>query len=352
MRIHGPRGSKNEKRGSEKSSTQQKKQIIPRHKEIKIKSVSDLRVIGTLGKGTFGHVQLVEDTSGNTFALKSISKAHIVKHNQQEHIVSEKKVMEKLDHPFIVRLYQTMRDHNFLYLVLEPSLGGELFSALRERIKFSEKMARFYAGGVLLAFEHMHELDVVYRDLKPENLLLDEHGYLKITDFGFAKKIKNRTWTFCGTPDYLAPEIISSTGHGKGVDWWTLGILIFEMLAGYPPFYDDNSVNKIYGKILVGTVPYPKFFSDEAKSIVGGLLQLRPTKRLGVIAGGAGLIKEHPWFSDFNWDHFLRMKLKAPLVKPVKDRYDITNFDEYPEEDDYEEYDPREAEDPTWDECF
>lgn len=323
-----------------------------RKERPKITNVADLRVIGTLGKGTFGHVQLVEDKVGNTYALKSISKAHIVKHNQQEHIVSEKKVMEKLDHPFIVRLFQTMRDHNFLYLMLEPSLGGELFSALRERVKFSESTARFYAGGVLLAFEHMHSLDIVYRDLKPENLLLDNRGYLKITDFGFAKKIKNRTWTFCGTPDYLAPEIISSTGHGKGVDWWTLGILIFEMLAGFPPFYDDNSVNKIYAKILVGTVPYPKFFSEEAKSLVGSLLQLKPTKRLGVLAGGAGLIKEHPWFAEFSWRNFLEMKLQAPLVKAVKDKYDISNFDEYPEEDDYEEYDPREAEDPTWDECF
>jgi serine/threonine protein kinase len=275
-----------------------------------------------------------------------------VKHNQQEHIANEKKVMEVLRHPFIVRMYQSMRDHNFLYLLLEPSLGGELFSVLREKVKFTEPTARFYAGAVLLAFEYMHDMDIVYRDLKPENLLLDNRGYLKITDFGFAKVIKNRTWTFCGTPDYLAPEIISSTGHGKGVDWWTLGILIFEMLAGFPPFYDDTSVNKIYQKILTGKITFPNHFSEEAKSLVDSLLQLKPTKRIGISAGGANMAKEHPWFAGFDWVSFLAQNIPAPHVKPVKDKYDISNFDDYPDEDAYEEYNPMNAEDPTWDECF
>jgi cGMP-dependent protein kinase len=183
----------------------------------------DLQVLGTLGQGSFGHVQLVKHTPSNlNFALKGVSKQQIFDTHQQGHIMSEKRVMATLMHPFIIRLHTTFKDANQLYFLLEPVLGGELFSVLKKRKLFKENAARFYAGSVVLAFEYLHSKDTVYRDLKPENLLLDSSGYIKVADFGFAKKIVNKTWTLCGTPEYLSPEIVSGEGHGKGVDWWTV----------------------------------------------------------------------------------------------------------------------------------
>jgi len=219
-------------------------------------------------------------------------------------------------------------------------LGGELFSVLRAKTFFDEDTARFFAASVVLAFEYMHSKDIIYRDLKPENLLLDELGYLKITDFGFAKKVKDRTWTLCGTPDYLAPEVVSGQGHGKGVDWWTLGILIYEMLASYPPFYDEDPM-KTYAKIMHGHVSFPMHFSKPAIDLIKYLLHPKPTKRLGVIKGGAGLIKTHAWFKGFDWDQFLKKKLVAPIRNPIKDPEDLTNFEKYPDEEmQYEDFVP------------
>jgi len=234
--------------------------------------------------------------------------------------------MSALQHPFLVRLNGTFRDKNCLHFLMEASLGGELFTVLRNRTYFDEDTARFFAAAVVLAFEYMHSKDIIYRDLKPENLLLDETGYLKVTDFGFAKRIKERTWTLCGTPDYLAPEVVSGQGHGKGVDWWTLGILIYEMLASYPPFYDDDQV-KTYNKILQGNVAYPSHFGKAAIDLIKQLLHPKPSKRLGVIKGGATLIKQHPWFQGFEWELFLAKKLKAPIKTQVRSPDDVSNFD-------------------------
>jgi serine/threonine protein kinase len=219
-----------------------------------------------------------------------------------------------------------------LFFLLDPVMGGELFSVLREKTLFDEDTARFFAASVVLAFEYMHTMNIIYRDLKPENLLLDNQGYLKVTDFGFAKDIGDgRTWTLCGTPDYLAPEIVAGKGHGKGVDWWTLGIFIYEMLASYPPFYDEDPM-KTYAKIMQGTINFPSHFSKEAVSIIKKLLQHKPTKRLGVVNGGAAEIKKHPWFKNFDWDALVNKKLKPNIVPKIKNALDTSNFDEYPDE--------------------
>jgi len=198
----------------------------------------------------------------------------------------------------------------------------------------------------------MHSKGIIYRDLKPENLLLTEKGYLKITDFGFAKKIKEkRTWTLCGTPDYLAPEVVSGQGHDRSVDWWTLGILIYEMLASYPPFYDEDPM-KTYAKIMHGQVAFPMHFSKQAVDLIKRLLHPKPTKRLGVLKGGAKLIKQHPWFKGFDWEQFEKQTMKAPIILPVKGKEDLSNFEEYPDEDQqWEEYvaDPK---NPDWDADF
>lgn len=164
--------------------------------------------------------------------MKMLKKAEVVRLKQVEHINSEKEILAQINHPFLVNLYCTFQDDRNLYMLLEYVVGGELFSHLRRAGKFSNETTMIYAGEIVLALEYLHSLDIIYRDLKPENLLLDEEGHIRITDFGFAKKVEDRTWTLCGTPEYLAPEIIQSKGHGKAVDWWALGILIYEMLAG------------------------------------------------------------------------------------------------------------------------
>jgi len=289
----------------------------------------DLQIIGILGRGSFGSVDLVihaKDIQKHTYALKTVSKSQIVRTGQQEHIISEKNVMKMLDSPFIVKLYETYNSDKYLYFLLEVVLGGELFTVLRSRTVFDESTARFYTASVVFAFDYMHSKNVIYRDLKPENLLLDSRGNLKITDFGFAKIITERTYTLCGTPDYLAPEVISGAGHGKGVDWWTLGILTFEMLASYPPFYHEDPM-KTYAKIMYGRVNYPKHFSRNAVDIIKSFLNAKPTKRIGIIKGGMDVIKQHKWFATFDWDSLYKQTMKAPIVPNIKNEKDRSNFE-------------------------
>jgi len=276
-------------------------------------------VVRALGKGAFGTVKLVKNRkTGKIYALKSVWKKQVVETGQQGHIMSEKWVMSNLKFPFLCRLNATQKDQHRLFFLMEVCQAGDLFTVLRARTLFPEDTARFYAASVVLAFEFMHDRNIIYRDLKPENLLLDAQGFLKVTDFGFAKEIAKdgRTWTLCGTPDYLAPEIVSGKGHGKAVDWWTLGVLIYEMLASYPPFYDEEPM-KTYQKIVSGKVNYPPHFSPEAVNLVGKLLQLKPANRLGVIKGGAALIKAHPWFKGFDWNAHVQQKITPPIVLPV-----------------------------------
>jgi cGMP-dependent protein kinase len=305
----------------------------------------ELEPIGTLGKGSFGYVRLMKHAKhpDQTFALKAVSKAVIVETGQQGHIMSEKKVMEELRHPFLIRLYQTYKDEHRLYFLLEPVLGGELFTLLRREALFDDHTSQFYAGCVVLAFECMHSLDIIYRDLKPENLLIDADGYIKVTDFGFAKRVDTaKTWTLCGTPDYLAPELVGGKGHNKGVDWWTLGILIWEMLAGQPPYYDDDQM-RTYKKIVSDEpLQFPaENFTDEAKSILRKLLKKKPTQRLGVVKGGASLVKKHRWFNDLGknaWTNLVNKEIPAPSKPDIADSSDLNNFEEVEEDDAVEPY--------------
>jgi serine/threonine protein kinase len=167
--------------------------------------------------------------------------------------------------------------------------------------------------------------------LKPENLLLDNNGHIKITDFGFAKHVPDITWTLCGTPDYLAPEIIQSKGYGKAVDWYSLGILIFEMLAGYPPFYDDDHM-RLYEKILAGRIKYPSYFDPMAKDLLKRLLTSDLSKRYGNLKDGSNDIKSHPWFKGIDWDKLIKLEVQAPYIPKVSGEGDASNFDIYPEE--------------------
>ncbi|KAL1915968.1 uncharacterized protein VTP21DRAFT_6356 [Calcarisporiella thermophila] len=308
--------------------------------------LKDFSLLETLGTGTFGRVYLAKfKRNGSYYAMKVLKKAELVRLKQIEHINSERHILSRLNFPFIVNLFCTFQDTQYLYMLLEYVPGGELFSHLRRAGRFSPDTARFYAAEIVLAIEHLHAQNVIYRDLKPENLLLDPRGHIRITDFGFAKHVEDRTWTLCGTPEYLAPEIINSSGHGKAVDWWALGILIFEMLAGYPPFYDDNPF-KIYERILAGRIHFPPYIDPVAKDLIKRLLTADRTRRLGNLRGGADDIKRHKWFRGVDWQGLLCKTVPAPIVPTVMHSGDTSNFEKYPEVELEDEMGRMDGEDP------
>ncbi|KAG9810853.1 Pkinase-domain-containing protein, partial [Aureobasidium melanogenum] len=236
-------------------------------------TLQDFTINRTLGTGSFGRVHLVQSKHNQRFyAVKVLKKQQVVKMKQVEHTNDERRMLQKVKHPFLITLWGTFQDSKNLYMVMDFIEGGELFSLLRKSQRFPNPVAKFYAAEVTLALDYLHSMDIIYRDLKPENLLLDRHGHLKITDFGFAKEVPDITWTLCGTPDYLAPEVVSSKGYNKSVDWWSLGILIFEMLCGFTPFWDSGSPLKIYENILRGRVKYPPYVHPDAQDLLSKLI--------------------------------------------------------------------------------
>ncbi|KAF6730477.1 cAMP-dependent protein kinase catalytic subunit PRKX [Oryzias melastigma] len=217
-------------------------------------------------------------------------------------------------------------------MLMDFVAGGELFSYLRSRGRFSNAAGLFYTSEIVCAIEYLHSKLIVYRDLKPENILLDAEGHIRLTDFGFAKKLSDKTWTLCGTPEYLAPEVIQSKGHGRAVDWWALGILVFEMLAGYPPFFDDNPFG-IYQKILSGKLDFPRHLDFYVKDLIKKLLVIDRARRLGNMKNGADDVKKHRWFKMVDWEAVPLKKLKPPITPKVSHEGDTSNFDVYPEDD-------------------
>lgn len=298
---------------------------------------NDLVVETTLGKGSYASVQLVRDTTtGDTYALKRVAKKRMTKPRHKIQILAEKNLMMKLEHPCIIRLYGTFKDTENLYFLLEPCLGGELFSLLRTHTRLDQTPARFYAGSVVLAWEFMHSKKIIHRDLKPENCLLDSRGFMKMADFGFAKELddEGRTYTICGTPQYFAPELVTGSALTIGVDWWCLGVFLFELLAGFTPFFDcqaqalglPQDVLRMYKRIAECEVRYPREFSAEAKDIISKLLMRKPTQRLGVIAGGANAVKAHPFFTGLDFEGLLRRQIRPPLIPFIEDNADTRNF--------------------------
>lgn len=288
-------------------------------------------LLKVIGKGSFGKVMQVrkKDTS-RIYALKTIRKAHIVSRSEVTHTLAERTVLAQVNNPFIVPLKFSFQSPDKLYLVLAFINGGELFHHLQREGRFNEERSRFYAAELLCALEHLHCFNVIYRDLKPENILLDYTGHIALCDFGLCKLNmgdQEKTNTFCGTPEYLAPELLLGHGYTRAVDWWTLGVLLYEMLSGLPPFYSED-VNEMYRKILQDPLRFGDEISPDARSLLTLLLNRDPKQRLGSGVGGAQDIKRHPFFAKHvDWRRLLAKKVQPPFKPAVASAIDTSNFD-------------------------
>lgn len=283
----------------------------------------DFTLIKPLGKGAFGKVYLVRCKINNKkYALKCIKKDKVISSRLTEHVIREKEVMEHIRSPFLVSLASSFQDATNLYMLMQVVEGGELFNYLSERSSpLKEEEARFYAGCVILGLEYLNDRGLCWRDLKPENILLDISGYAMLTDFGFSKSIPrgSKSFTMCGTPEYLAPEIVLQSGHTHSVDWWALGILIFEMVTGKPPFCNDDRVS-LFKSITSVSYAMPDRFSEELKDLISNLLVRIPSKRLGSSSAGARAVKEHQWFRGFDWNALVNRDMKPPFIPSVEQR--------------------------------
>jgi len=272
---------------------------------------------------------MVESTkTGDTYALKALSKGFVVKSGMQTSVLSEKNVQLMCDSPFVVKLYETFNGDQSLFFLLELALGGELYATYNKKNLWgNEKCAKYYVSGTIFSFEHLHSKKIIFRDLKPENLLLNEKGHVKLTDMGLAKVVVGKTFTTCGTPDYFAPELIASKGHTLAVDWWTLGVLTFELMSGHPPF-ESATPMQIYSKVQKGInkVTFPKKLKGNIEQLVKGLCHAVPAERLPMKKGGTKNIKTQAWFADFNWEEMESLSMAAPYLPQVKSKKDIQNF--------------------------
>ncbi|GMH16821.1 hypothetical protein Nepgr_018662 [Nepenthes gracilis] len=259
--------------------------------------------------------------------MKVMRKDNIIKKNHVDYMKSERDILTKVVHPFIVQLRYSFQTKSKLYLILDFINGGHLFFHLYRQGIFREDQARLYTAEIVSALSHLHKSGIVHRDLKPENILIDTDGHVVLTDFGLAKEIdgSSRSNSMCGTVEYMAPEILLSKGHNKDADWWSIGVLLYEMLTGQPPFTHANR-KKLQQRIINEKVKFPPFLTSEAHSLLKGLLQKDPSKRLG--SGGADAVKYHRWFRSINWKK-LEAREVQPKFKPTVGGKDcIANFDE------------------------
>ena len=287
--------------------------------------------------GAFGKVWLASTKEDNTpYALKTISKRQLIHANQVKGVIREKQIMASIEHPFILPLVGSFQDNEALYLLLPLIQGGELFNVVHtdKRDGISNEASLFYGGCILEALGYLHARNIVYRDMKPENALIDDKGYCIMIDLGFAKIVVDKTYTLCGTPEYLAPEIIMSKGHDKAVDYWSFGVLIYEMLVGRSPFYFYGTDQvSLFKRIVMVKYSCPSSVNDEAKDLIKRLLTRRQASRLGNLSRGHLDVKDHPWFEKLDWDKLNNRKLKAPWVPTISNPLDASHFDDFSREE-------------------
>lgn len=287
---------------------------------------SDFELLKVLGQGSFGRVFLVRKITGtdagSLYAMKVLKKATL-KVRDRVRTKLERDILAEVDHPFIVKLHYAFQTEGKLYLILEFLRGGDLFTRLSKEVMFTEDDVKFYLAELALALDHLHSLGIVYRDLKPENILLDSEGHVKLTDFGLSKESifdDSKTYSFCGTVEYMAPEVVNRKGHSTAADWWSYGVLMFEMLTGSLPFQGSNR-KETMTMILKAKLGMPQFLSPEAQSLLRALFKRNPANRLGSGEIGVEELKRHSFFSNINWDKLFGRKITPPF-KPAVSRVD------------------------------
>ncbi|XP_039444472.1 serine/threonine-protein kinase N isoform X2 [Culex pipiens pallens] len=295
--------------------------------------IDSFRLLSVLGRGHFGKVILAQyKNTGEYFAIKALKKGDIIARDEVESLLSEKRIFEvanTMRHPFLVNLFACFQTEQHVCFVMEYAAGGDLMMHIHTDV-FAEPRAVFYAACVVLGLQYLHESKIIYRDLKLDNLLLDTEGYVKIADFGLCKEgmgFGDRTGTFCGTPEFLAPEVLTETSYTRAVDWWGLGVLIFEMLVGESPFPGDDE-EEVFDSIVNDEVRYPRFLSLEAIAIMRRLLRKNPERRLGSSERDAEDVKRQAFFRNIVWDDLLLRKVKPPFVPTIRSPEDVSNFDE------------------------
>lgn len=287
--------------------------------------LEDFDILKVIDKGSFGKVFLVElRSNGHLYAMKRIRKDILIEKGQIDNTFNERDILLKTEHPFLLGMDYVFQNESRIYFFLEFVRGGNLYTNLFKVKRFQERVVKFYAAQLVLAIGILHKHKIVHRDLKPENVLIAEDGYIKLADFGLAKFLTNpdsSTKTFCGTPEYLAPEIIQSNSHSFAVDWWTLGILVYELCTGRPPFFNQNH-KKLGNLIVKGSIVFPDpvkhkiYMSDEIKTFISMLLERDPKKRLG--RTGPEEIMQHQWFDDMDFNRLIAKKIKAPYIPECK----------------------------------
>eukprot|EP00042_Codosiga_hollandica_P056609 m.819290 g.819290 ORF g.819290 m.819290 type:complete len:536 (-) comp59389_c0_seq7:175-1782(-) len=295
---------------------------------------ADFELLQVIGQGAYGRVYQVRKTTGvdagRICAMKVLKKAVITRSMKDTtHTRAERNILQAVKFPFIVDLLYAMQTNGKLYLIMEYLAGGELFTYIQRERMFLEDTALFYLAEIVLAIGHLHSLGIIYRDLKPENIMLNAAGHAVLTDFGLSKEAiadgDEPTHTFCGTMEYMAPEILKETGHSFAVDWWSLGTLFFDMLTGSPPFKGGNK-KKLMEKIMSAKLVLPNFLTPDAKDLIRKLLKRDPALRLGGKGRGVKEVKAHPIFAKVNWERLLRLELEPPIKPVFKSATDTSHF--------------------------
>ena len=296
------------------------------YQQLNYNNFEPLKLLGT---GSFGRVLLVRfKLNKKLYAMKILHKNQLKLTNQEEHTKTERDLMVKIDNPFLLNIRFAFQDETKLYIVSDFMQGGDMFYHLHSENKFTEKKAKFYLIEIILGLEYLHKNNMIYRDLKPENILMDSQGHIKLSDFGLSKILESNTakaFTLCGTPQYLAPEIIKEEGYNKEVDWWSLGCFFYEMLTGFLPFLipKDHLDENIYKK----GVRFPPGLNPLAIKFIKDLLIIEPENRLGYGYNGTENIKSHEYFKDVDWDKYYNKEIKVPFAPKLNNNEDLKYFD-------------------------
>ena len=324
--------------------------------------LEDLKIVKLLGKGLSGIVFLtIHKQKKFVYALKTVHKQKIYDYNLYEGIKLEREILLQIDHTFMMKLVKTFKDEKRIYFLAEFVRGMDLFDVIRAMNFISETSAKFFTAFLLSALENLHENNIVYRDLKPENVVVDDEGYLKMIDFGTAKFVQGRTFTVLGTPQYMAPEVILRAGYGVSVDYWSLGVMLFEFLFGCVPFgEEDNDPVLVYEKVLERNIVYPQFMPKsylESKNMIEQLLSKNPSQRTG---GSIENLKNHAWFSNFDWDLLITRQADPPYIPNIgsidaeieQALFDTRNIDNIISLEENDKFPPDLGDEENWDKNF